>query len=1317
MNFKNLATWKKITLWSLAAIIVLVIGIGVTAILLLQHSPKFRSSILARVAQAVEDSSGARLEVKDFNLHLRGLTLDIYGIIVHGSEPAGSQPLVQADHLGVGIAIDSWLGRKFHLRNVTLDHPVVQVTVNKAGENNLPKPKHPSSGSSTNLFDLGVRQVMLNRGEIYYNDQKTILTADLHDLDVMVGYDPGQTRYQGHLRYDQGKVQYGPYEPVVHNLDAGFSATPQKFTLDRMELAVGNSTIVVNATVDNFNNPAVQANYDASLVAAEFAKILKNPSIPTGTVRLTGFLKYQAQPGKSPEQNASLWGMVSSPELYVRTSNVHTGIRNLSAKYRIENGNADVENLHAEVLGGRLDGKATVRDFSGKGSGKVEANLTGVSLDVLQTATNTKSMREAHLVGNVNATAQASWAKDISNLMAHSDVVIRAAMGEPSTPLVSEIHADYAAKNQQVALRQSFIKTPQTVINLDGKISQFSQLQIRMHTDDLHELEKLSANFMTASANGQPPQKLDLFGSATLNATVSGSLSKPQIQGHLTADNLRVKGSSWKSLRTDISANPSLLTLSHGELQAIPQGHFEFNLQTHLNQWAYNSSSPATVELSAAQLSIADLQRLAGQSYPVAGTLSLNVSVHGSQLNPVGHGDITVANAKVSGETVQNLNLKFQGDGKSVNTNLNVRTAAGTAEGKATFYPETQGYQAEVKMMNLRLEKLQAVKDRNMPIAGGVNFTASGKGTFKNPELLATIEIPQLQTRKQTIQGIKLQTHIQNHVADIMLDSLVAQNYLKGRGSVGLAAPYMTNVRLDTGRIEFAPLLALYAPAQAADASGETELHLFVKGPLQQPKQVEAHLEIPVLKAAYKQLQLGAAKPIRIDYTNGVAVLQPTSIEGTGTNIQAEATVPVNNLKAATVLAKGTIDLQIAQMVAPDLQSKGLVRFDIDSRRYGSNSDINGQIRLENVSFRTVDSPLGLDEANGVITVTKERMEITSFQGRVGGGTVTATGRVSYRPALHFDLAMAANQIRLRYPEGLRTVLDSNLSLSGDANASTLGGLVKIQHISFTPDFDLGSFADQFSTGGETAPSQGFAQTVKLNIAVQSTSQMDLSSSQVSIRGNAALRVAGTAAEPVILGRTTLTGGEIFVAKNRYVIQSGTIDFMNPVHTDPVVSLFAQTTINQYNIGINVEGPVERLQTTFNSDPALPPVDIINLIARGQTTEQQAAAPKQSLATGAQSLMAQEATSQLGNRVAKFAGISHLSINPALGNDNQDPGARIVIQQRVTSNLYLTYATDVTSTQRQALELEYQLNPRWSVSGLRDQNGGYGMDGHYKKSF
>ena len=947
-------------------------------------------------------------------------------------------------------------------------------------------------------------------------------------------------------------------------------------------------------------------------------------------------------------------------------------------------------------------------------------------------------MRQAHLSGRVDADATAHWAKTLDNLVAHSDATIKASLGQGQpTPLNGIIHADYAAAHKQLALTNSYIRTPQTSINLNGKISDRSQLQVAVRSNDLHELEILAAA-LQKPAPGQPPaQPLGLYGTANVNATVSGSLTSPQINGQMDARNFRVKGSSWKVLHTAFTANPSQVTLSNGDLEAAlppqnaqnrralrtpaPQGRINFSAQAKLKQWAYTPSSPITANISASQISIADLERLANKTYPVSGTLAMNVSVHGSQLNPIGQGTLTVTKAKVSTESIQNLNVKFEGDGNTVKANLTVQMPAGTARADIDYFPKTEGYDAHVQAQNFRLEKLQTVQARNMQIAGGVNLNVSGKGTVKDPQLTATIEVPQLQMQKQTVQGLKFQTTVQNHVATIALDSDVAKVFIKARGTVGIETPYMADVHLDSGKINFQPLVALYAPAQAADLSGQTELHATVRGPLADKNRLEAHLEIPNLDLHYKQFQLAAAKPIRVDYQNGTATLQPTSIRGTGTSIDAQAVVPVTTPKAASFLVQGNVDLGIAQLFVPDLTSSGQLQFDLDSKRYGGGTNLNGQIKIVNANLHTADSPVGLDDANGVINVTQTRLEIASFEGQMGGGTINATGAVVYRPDIQFHLGLAANNIRVRYPEGVRAILASNLALTGNTQESQLSGQVRIQRVSFTPDFDLSTFTSQFSGEASDSGTPGsFTQGMKLNIAVQSTSQMNLVSSQVSIRGDANLRVVGTAADPVILGRTNLTGGEFFLAGNRYQVEHGTIDFLNPVRTEPVLNIQVKTRIDEYNITLALNGPVERLQTTYTSDPALPPVDIINLIASGKTVESAAANPSPSptSALGAQSLLASGISSQVSGKLAKFAGVSQLQIDPGLGTGTgQNPGARVAIQQRVTSNLLVTFATDITSTQRQAIQIEYKFNPKWSVSGTRNQNGGFGVDGRYRKDF
>ncbi|MGB9122993.1 MAG: AsmA family protein, partial [Candidatus Angelobacter sp.] len=224
--------WKKIVLWSLATIIVLLVGTVVTLVVLLDHNEGFRHNILAKVEKSVRESTGARLEVRDFNLRLSNLSLDMYNVVVHGTEADPNKPLMAVDHLQVGLTIDSLLHKKWHVRDIIVDQPVVRMAVNKAGENNLPKPeKKSTSSNNTNVFDLAIRELRLNNGEIYYNDQKTPVEADLHNFAVSANYDPAQKKYSGDLGYNTGKIVYGKYAPVEHNLQAKFGVTPEQFTL------------------------------------------------------------------------------------------------------------------------------------------------------------------------------------------------------------------------------------------------------------------------------------------------------------------------------------------------------------------------------------------------------------------------------------------------------------------------------------------------------------------------------------------------------------------------------------------------------------------------------------------------------------------------------------------------------------------------------------------------------------------------------------------------------------------------------------------------------------------------------------------------------------------------------------------------------------------------------------------------------------------------------------------------------------------------------------------------------------------------------
>ena len=128
---------------------------------------------------------------------------------------------------------------------------------------------------------------------------------------------------------------------------------------------------------------------------------------------------------------------------------------------------------------------------------------------------------------------------------------------------------------------------------------------------------------------------------------------------------------------------------------------------------------------------------------------------HGTQLNPIGQGEINLRNANISGEPVKSAQVRFQGTGDTVHANLLVQISAGNATGQLTYYPKQEGYDALIQATNIQLAKIETLRERNMEISGTLNLTASGKGTLSNPQGTASLTIPQLNVQKQQINDIK----------------------------------------------------------------------------------------------------------------------------------------------------------------------------------------------------------------------------------------------------------------------------------------------------------------------------------------------------------------------------------------------------------------------------------------------------------------------------------------------------------------------------------------------------------------------------------
>jgi translocation and assembly module TamB len=1321
--------WKRVIAWSAAVALSLFVLLVAGGYFVLQ-SARFHRYVLAKLARQLDESTGGEAEVRDFDLHLSRLTADVYELTIRGTEPGEQKPLLQVDKITIGLKILSVLHRQINLNSVVIVHPVAHLRVAKDGRNNIPRPKYASQPNSslTGLFDLAVGHVLLSEGQIYYNDRPSSIDAEIYDLRTEIGFDPLATRYSGAISYHNGEIKYAGLKPLRHSLAAHFSATPAELKVSPLLLTLGSSRLALQAKLEDFSDPRVDGSYNLLIHTQDFAGI--NAGRAVGAISLSGTVHYRNLPDQPILRAVSLDGQLNSNSLFISSPQGRIELRRLFGRYQLSQGNLRARDLSAELLNGRLSANLSMQHVDATPAATLHAEMQGISIAAASGAL--KGMKILPLEGSIGGSCDASWVGDVSKLRAQADLGIHAAVlhqstsGEPAAPLNGAIHLTYDGRAKLITVRDGVIRTPSTSMSAHGTVSTsargHSSLSMHASTNNLHEVVVLTSAFQVSSG-GQagksaiPPQLLSMSGTAILDSTFEGSLQDPRVHAQLKAQDLKFSGTQVRSLELSLQASSSGIEVQNGSLVAgkqagAGQGQVLFSANLGLRDWSYSAANAVAASVSVKQMPIAQLQQLASVQYPFTGMLSASLVVQGSQLNPTGRGWLEIADANAYGEPIQNFKAQFQAANGSVASSLYVRVPAGSATANLAFVPKTKAYKVELNAPEIILAKVRALQTRNAQLAGTVRASASGSGTLDNPQLTATVEIPQLQLQQTTLSAIKAQVDIANRQADLSLTTSVSQAFLQAHAKVNLTGDYYSEAKIDSSKIPLGPLLAILAPRTPDGLTGETELHATLQGPLKDQAHLRAHLEIPVLTASYQQLKFGNSGPIRADYANSVVVLQRSEIEGTETHLRIAGRIPLNQSEGMNLNAQGSINLRLLGMVDSDVKSAGVIDLDVQTSGTSQRPEVAGEIHIRDASLATAAAPLGLDGLNGTLDLKNGQIRVTQLSGHIGGGELTGGGAVTYQPRLQFNLSLQGKSVRLRYPDGVRSILDSDLNLTGNMQEASVSGRVLVNGLSFTSDFDLSKFLNQFSGANVPRSVTSFADNVKLNVAVQSTGDLSATSSKVSIEGSLNLRLIGTASTPVIVGRTDLTSGDIFFMSRRYQLQRGIINFTNPNQIEPVVNLAIATTVEQYSLTLNITGPIDKLQINYSSDPPLAPVDVINLLALGQTTEEAS-----TTSFGADSILASGVASGLGSGVQKLAGISSLQIDPLIGGNNTNPSARIALQQRVTKNFVFTFSTDVTQPQGEVVQGDYELSKRWSVSAERDEYGGFTAEGRFHTSF
>jgi translocation and assembly module TamB len=496
----------------------------------------------------------------------------------------------------------------------------------------------------------------------------------------------------------------------------------------------------------------------------------------------------------------------------------------------------------------------------------------------------------------------------------------------------------------------------------------------------------------------------------------------------------------------------------------------------------------------------------------------------------------------------------------------------------------------------------------------------------------------------------------------------------------------------------------------------------------------KAHLEIPALEIAPQQrapqaeaFTLRNDGPVAMEIDHQVLRIENVRLVGTGTNLQASGTVSFKTNDAFQIQVLGAVSLSVLHNFEPNLTASGDSTLDAAIRGPLSEPEVHGRLEFNNASFYLSDVPNGVDEVSGVILFSHDRATIEKVTAETGGGRLTFGGFIGYGgEQVTYRLQAAAEQVRVRYPDGVSTSFSSSLNLTGTSTRSLLSGTVTILRSGVNPRVDLAGLLARSSRPMITAATQNeLLRGMQFDVHVQTSPDARFETSLTrDIQPEADLRLRGTPYKPVLLGRVSVTQGEINFVGNRYTINRGDISFLNPAKLEPVVNLDLETRVRGIDVTLTFSGPLNKLNTTYRSDPPLQLNEIIALLAVGRAPSsgptlaaRQSEQDQSWQQIGASTLVGQALAAPAAGRLQRFFGVSRIKIDPKLTGVENNPQAQLTLEQQVSRDITFTYITNLSQGQEQVVQVEWNVSPEWSVLAVREENGLFGVDFLFRKQF
>jgi translocation and assembly module TamB len=1281
----------------------------------------FQHALQRRLIARLEGMTGGPVEFSHFRFEPLILQVTLRGLVIEGRRLPSEPPLIKAQLVTARISPLTLFRRKMILRSLEWDDAGIHLVTRSDGTMNLPSPSNSAqqAGAAEDLLDFSIGRVTLARTQFFWNDQRVPGELTAQELGILLRFHPVEG-YSGSLSVSSASVRTPQWNVPVSYLAARFRISQTGASVDSLVWEVAGLKGRGSFELRNPSLPEGRFSLQMDGGIRDIARTF-------GLDRLRGGRMSWTSTGSYGPETFSAQGHFQALQLAIDTDGFRPGPVDLRCDYSADGRHVRLSDLRVQALGGTARGGGEISLDGSSPRVELSTRLSGLELAALlpSLAGADASLSRMSFTSRVNGTADVSWRGVLEGLKSQFNLHFQSPDVSPpgQYPLEGSVRGSIETTPiPTLRIQESAFRTSDSHITAQGVLGrQQAALAVHLETSNFEEWRPLARFFV------RPTERipLSLKSPLTFSGELQGPIHRPQVRGRFSIGPFDYRDWSWDSLRADVSVGPDFLEVSSGRLLG-GDSTVDLTGAVTLEDWRVARKGPAHLAVRLQRTPIEGLRAVLGLDYDLRGLATGELNLAGTIQDLAGTGTLRVEQAAYAEEPIDSLSAHLR-VAQSVwhVDDITLTKGAGRISGRARVEPDRRFIFTELHGVGLALSEFQSLGAIGKPgeVQGNMTFDLHGEGTLEQMRLNATWDIARLQVSGSELGNLQGRLDWQGNSMNVKGAAQGPGGDLTFTGSIRTEGDWAVDLAGDFSNLRTGPWIRL-AMGDRFKARIVVAGSYILRGPLKTPRALVANSQVRTLEISFPDLSWKNQNPVDLRYENRTLTTSRFHLQGPSTDLEVEGSIRFGAQAALSVVAQGSADATLLSLIDPALQASG--RSEIKARVTGTPSQprVNGVISVQDVSLGYSNLPFRLTDLTGDIALDGERATLRSLKGSSGGGSVTLSGFATLAGTQRYDARMDLENVRVQYPRDFTSALGGSLRFIGTADRGQITGELSVRQLFASNQFNLIThFGETGGPGSGLTPGipSPFASNIRLNVQVSSSPAVRLETRDLRLVADVDLRILGTLANPVEVGSIHILGGEAVFRGNRYTINRGDISMTNPFRTERTLDLEVQTRVQRYDLTAEISGPLDRLKVTYRSDPPLPTADVLSLLALGFSSQQQemSTSAGQPLPTvGASALLSEALSSQISGRIQQLFGVSRIKIEPNVGGLGATTGgARITVEQRVTRDLTITYVTTTDSSQRRIIQVEWILNDKVSLMGVRDQNGIIGGELRFRQRF